>query len=132
MLSKYTRLLAIYAMIIAFGLAVGWGAPRIYAILKPAFNESDYSAHYVGKGSNVVVYGTSTCPYCAKTRDYLRERHIQFADLDVGRDPAARTAYAQLGAETVPVILVGKRRLDGFNATALQSALDAAGHPAAH
>lgn len=129
MISRYLKLGLMYGLIIAAGLAIGWGAPRVYAALKPAFSEGDFSAHYLGKQTNVVLYGTATCPYCIKTRAYLREHNIKFADLDVGKDEQARTAFAQLGAKAVPVILIGKRRLDGFNVTALQSALDAAGHP---
>lgn len=128
MISKYVKLGLVYGLIIAAGLAVGWGGPRVYMALKPAFSEGDYSAHYVGKKTDVVLYGTPTCPYCAKTRAYLQEHHINFADLDVTKDEDARVAFAKLGAKSVPIILIGKRRLDGFNATALQSALDAAGH----
>jgi glutaredoxin len=128
MISKYVKLGLVYGLIIAAGLAVGWGAPRVYMAFKPAFSEGDYSAHYIGRETDVVVYGTATCPYCAKTRAYLLEHHINFADLDVNTDEKARVAFAQLGAKSVPIILIGKRRLDGFSPTALQSALDAAGH----
>jgi glutaredoxin len=116
-------------LIIAVGLFVGWGAPRAYARLKPAFNEGDYSAYYVGRPTNVVLYGTPTCPYCAQSRAYFREHKIQFTDLDVTKDEKAKSEYARLGSRTVPVVLIGKRRIDGFNATALKDALQAAGHP---
>jgi len=131
MIFKYMKQGLMYALIIAAGLAVGWGAPRLYEALKPAYKEGDYSTHYAGRHTNVVVYGTATCPYCAKTRAYLLERHINFADLDVTKDEKARVAFAELGAKAVPIILVGTRKLEGFNPAALQSALDAA-HPPPH
>lgn len=128
MLSKYLKLTIIYGAILAAGLAIGWGAPRAYERLKPAYSEGDYSAYYAGTATNVAVYGTPTCPYCAKARAYLREHHIQFADFDVTTDDKAKRNFVLLGARTVPVILVGRRRIDGFNSPAIQDALEAAGH----
>lgn len=127
MLSKYLKSTAIYGIILAAGLAVGWGAPRIYERLKPAYTESDYSAYYAGTASKVIVYGTPTCPYCAKTRAYLREHQIQFADLDITTNDKAIRDFEKLGSRAVPVILVGRRRIDGFNSSAIQDALKAAG-----
>lgn len=132
MLSKYLKSTAIYGVILAAGLAVGWGAPRVYERLKPAYSEGDFSAYYVGVSTNVVLYGTPTCPYCAKARAYLREHNIRFADLDVTTDDKAKSDFAKLGSRAVPVILVGRRRIEGFHSSALQDALEAAGHPIPH
>lgn len=131
MLSKYLKLTLNYGLILAAGLAIGWGAPRLFERLKPAFSESDYSAFYAGTPGNIVVYGTATCPYCIKARAYLRDKRIPFADLDVAADPKGKSDFAKLGSRSVPVILVGRRRLDGFNPAAMEDALKAAGHSAA-
>lgn len=128
-LSKYLKLAASYGAILAAGLAIGWGAPRVYQKLKPAYSEGDYSAYYAGVATNVIVYGTPTCPYCAKTRAYLREHKIQYADMDITKNEKAKSDFAKLGSVAVPVILVGTRRIDGFNSTALRDALEVAGHP---
>lgn len=129
MLSKYLKSVAVYGLILAAGLAVGWGAPRIYDRLKPSYSKGDFSAYYAGTASKVVVYGTPTCPYCAKARAYLREQNIQFADLDVTTNEKAKRDFAKLGSRAVPVILVGDRRIDGFNSSAIGDALKAAGLP---
>lgn len=129
MVAKYLKSFLTYGAILAAGLAIGWGAPRLYERLKPAYTEGDYSAYYAGTATNVVVYGTPTCPYCAKTRDYLREHHIQFTDLDVTSNPKAKSDFASLGSRNVPVVLIGRRRINGFSPSALQDALNAAGHP---
>lgn len=132
MFSKYVKLTVIYGVILAAGLAIGWGAPRAYAWLKPAYSEGDYSTYYAGTATNVVLYGTPTCPFCAKARAYLRENHIPFADFDITKDDKGKRDFARLGSRSVPVILVGGRRIDGFSSSALQNALEAAGHHIPH
>lgn len=129
MFLKYLKLSVTYVAILAAGLAIGWGAPRAYQWLKPAYSEGDYSAYYAGTATNIAVYGTPTCQYCAKTRAFLSKHHIQFADFDVTKDDKARRDYASLDSKTVPVILVGRRRINGFNEAALKDALEAAGYP---
>ena len=34
----------------------------------------------------VSVYSTPTCVYCAKVKDYLRQRQVKFVEYDVSRD----------------------------------------------
>ena len=128
MISKYLKSAATYGVILAAGLAIGWAVPRVYEQLKPTYSEGDYSAYYTGTGTNVVVYGTPTCPYCAKTREYLQERQIQFTYFDVTTNDKARRDFARLNSRSVPVILVGRRRIDGFKTAAIEAALEAAGH----
>ncbi len=39
---------------------------------------------------NVIVYSTTTCPYCKMLKDYLKEKGIPFAEKLVDVDDAAR------------------------------------------
>lgn len=34
----------------------------------------------------VSVYSTPTCVHCSRLKDYLKERHVKFQDIDVSRD----------------------------------------------
>ncbi|MCF7909911.1 MAG: glutaredoxin family protein, partial [Candidatus Omnitrophica bacterium] len=34
----------------------------------------------------VLVYGTPTCPYCQKVKEYLKENNIDFTNYDVSSD----------------------------------------------
>jgi glutaredoxin len=54
--------------------------------------------------ADVVMYCTPWCPDCRKARAYLRERGIEFAEVDISRDRAAAKrvrAWAN-GSETTP------------------------------
>lgn len=64
---------------------------------------------------NVVMYSTARCGYCKQARQYFTERGIVFTEKKIDSDPAAWEEYQQLNATGVPVILVGRKRMDGFN-----------------
>jgi hypothetical protein len=48
---------------------------------------------------------------------------VPFTEKNVGRDPAARQELMELGLMSLPVILIGDRRLTGFNPTQIDAAL---------
>jgi len=117
-----------YVLILATGLGVGISAPHAVNALKPGYTTGDYRAYYPDKATNVVLYGTATCPYCIQARAYLRERKIAFIDHDLSSSDQGRREFSQLGKGVVPVILVGERLLTGFNQGRLEAALVKAGH----
>ena len=63
----------------------------------------------------VVMYATSWCPYCQQARNYFREQGIPYVEHDIEKDTDARRAYKDFGGRGVPVIFVGKRRMNGFS-----------------
>ena len=77
--------------------------------------------------ARIRMFTTQWCPICKKAKAYLRERGIPFEELDVEASASAKAEYDQLGGKGVPVILVGERRMDGFDAGRMESALAEAG-----
>jgi glutaredoxin len=124
MFSKIAKNLALYALILAGGLAIGHYVPEAVRMLKPKYSEGNFAAYYPDAKARVVVYGTATCPYCAKTRAYLKERNIAFNDFDVDKTDKGKRDFAELGGKAVPVILIGNRKLVGFDQSAIDAALD--------
>lgn len=120
----------LYLLILAAGSGVGYAGPRLVAALKPAYGTGDFSSYFPDAHTKVVLYGTATCPYCTQARAHLRARKIPFADLDVDTSEKGRRDFARLGGKGVPLILVGERRMAGFNKAALDAALAEIGHPA--
>lgn len=114
---------ASYGLIVAAGLGVGYAVNVVPAMLKPAYVEGDYSAYFPNAQTKVVLYGTSWCQYCAKARDYLKTSNIPYVDLDIEQSEQARKQHAALGGGGVPMLLVGDRKMTGFNPSALQSAI---------
>jgi glutaredoxin len=69
---------------------------------------------------NVVMYATSWCPYCKKARKYFQDNGIPYTEYDIEKDARAKRMYDQLGGKGVPVILVGEKRMNGFNVSDLE------------
>ncbi|WP_255756506.1 glutaredoxin family protein [Massilia sp. erpn] len=123
MIGKKIKVVAVYILILVAGLGVGLGLARLPAMFKKPYVEGNYAAYFPDTRTKVVVYGTETCPFCIKTRAYLKERNIAFADLYVDNSEKAKKEFGQLGGGGVPMILVGNRRIEGFNQAALDDAL---------
>lgn len=64
----------------------------------------------------VTVYSTPTCPYCRQAKDYLAQKGVEFADLNVATDLEARNTMVQKSGQLgVPVIEVDGHVIIGFN-----------------
>lgn len=128
--AKTSKTFLSYVLILAAGLGIGASVPHVVDALKSGYTTGDYSAYFPDQKSNVVLYGTASCPYCAQARAFLRERKIAFIDHDLSTSEKGRAEFALLGKDAVPVILVGERLLTGFNPGRLEAALVNAGHTA--
>ena len=70
------------------------------------------------------VYSTTTCPWCVKTKDFLKENNIKFEDINIETDQQAREEmFEKTGQFGVPVIEAGGQVIIGFNKDALKKAL---------
>ncbi len=73
---------------------------------------------------NITVYSTPTCPYCKLAKEYLKEKKIDFKDIDVSADSsAANEMVKKSGQMGVPVIDISGQIIVGWNKTALEEAL---------
>jgi len=77
-------------------------------------NVSD-PATAVGRGEKVIMYSTSWCGYCKKARAYFKSHDIAFLEYDIEKNTQAKRDYKKLGGSGVPVILLGKKRMNGFS-----------------
>ena len=72
----------------------------------------------------VVVYSTPTCPYCTKAKAYLQEKGIEYTEIDVSQDEAARKEMTErTGMMSVPVIDIGGTIVTGFDRDKIDEAL---------
>jgi glutaredoxin len=58
--------------------------------------------------------------------EYLSQKGIAFTERNVGKDPKAREELMALGLLSLPVIIIGDKRLTGFNPKAIDAALGVA------
>ena len=72
----------------------------------------------------VKVYSTPTCPWCHKAKDFLNGNNIQFKDIDVAADEVGRNEMVEKSGQMgVPVIIIGKEVIVGFDKPKIKEAL---------
>ena len=64
----------------------------------------------------VVVYTTSSCPYCHAAKRFLTDKGVKFKEVDVSDDDAMREKLVQLsGQQTVPQIFADGKSIGGYD-----------------
>ena len=55
--------------------------------------------------------------------EYLSQKGVQFTEKNVSRSPEAVQELMSMGVRSLPLILIGDKRLSGFNPKAIDEAL---------
>lgn len=59
--------------------------------------------------------------------EYLSQKGVPFVERNIGKSPEARQELMEMGTMSLPVLLIGDKRLTGFNPAQIDAALGAAG-----
>ena len=74
------------------------------------------------EAAGAVLYTASWCGYCRKAKAWLAAKGIAFREVDI-ETPDGLAAFARAGGgKGVPVLLLGKTRIDGFSVEAYDEA----------
>lgn len=74
----------------------------------------------------VKVYSTPTCPYCVKVKGYLKEKAVEFENVDVSSDQAGLQEMMKVSGQMgVPVVVVDGEVIVGFDKARLDAKLGA-------
>jgi len=126
---KKLRNILLYPIVLLVCLATGlWAGPLFRAgyahvFPEPEFTQGDFSAIYRETGKPVVMFSTSTCPYCRRARALLDDEHIAYQDFVIDQSSQARQRFALFGGSGVPVLLIGSRRIEGFREDTIRDSL---------
>lgn len=72
----------------------------------------------------VKVYSTSTCPYCVRAKQFLKENNIPFEDIDVAINEAAAAEMVRASGQMgVPVLDIEGEIIVGFDKERIKQAL---------
>jgi mycoredoxin len=76
----------------------------------------------------ITMYTTNWCPDCRRAKSFLKERGVEFREVNIEQDPAAEEIVitANRGKRKVPTLQVGDRYFacSPFNAAKLASELN--------
>ncbi len=74
--------------------------------------------------SKVVIYTTSTCGFCARTKEFLKKNKISFTEKDVGADEKSKKEMIKKSGQLgVPVIEIDGKIVVGFDEEKLKDML---------
>lgn len=68
------------------------------------------------ENKTVTVFSTPTCPYCHMAKEYLKEKKVEFKDVDVSKDQQSAIKMVQRSGQMgVPQLWIGDQVVIGFN-----------------
>jgi glutaredoxin len=113
----------------AVGLSLGTQLTSSYRTPSPptAYATGDHAALYAKAGNEVVMYATTTCPYCTKVRDLLAAEGVKYTEYQIDKSEAANAEFTARGGIGVPLLYIGERRIEGFREPTIREALKAIG-----
>ncbi len=65
--------------------------------------------------SEVIIYTTQVCPYCVRAKNLLKQKGVEFTEIDVSHDAALRNQMVEKsgGRRTVPQIFINGQHIGG-------------------
>ena len=100
----FKKILVVFALVLVVQY---WG--EIKNLIYPP---PDFAAGHEGK---VILYATSWCGYCAKTRRLLQENNIDYFEYDIEKSVEGRRQYKSLGGKIISVLLIKGKVVEGYN-----------------
>lgn len=67
--------------------------------------------------SKVVIYTTSTCPYCSAAKNLFKSMNVEYEEINLDGKDALRAQLSQenKGWRTVPMIFINDKFMGGFD-----------------
>jgi glutaredoxin-like YruB-family protein len=77
------------------------------------------------ENKKVIIYSTSTCPYCVMAKEYFNDKKVSYEDKNVGLDrAAAKEMITKSGQMGVPVIDINGEIIVGFQPEVFEKLLN--------
>ena len=71
------------------------------------------------------IYTTPTCPWCKKTKEFLKKNKISYTELNVVDNEKARDQMIEKSGQMgVPVVEIGDKIIVGFNPDEILKSLE--------
>lgn len=106
--SKRTRRTLFVVSIVALGVLLTLVGARAFMIGRElaAASAASASGEAPSTDTRLVVYTTSSCPYCRKAKAWLDEQQIAYVEKNVDSDDRAREEWSKLGGRSVPLFAI--------------------------
>ena len=114
----------IISFIIVLSLYHYWEA--IESVFSPSLSKQQLVTAQLNannQSQKVILYGTSWCSYCQKTREFLAENNIAYTEFDIEKSDEGRQRYDAISGSGIPVLEVNNLVIRGYAPNAILAAL---------
>ncbi len=64
----------------------------------------------------VILFSSGSCPWCSRAKNYLHQNGVRVKEIRVDKDPdAAKDVVRMTGQMGIPVLLIGRAKVVGFD-----------------
>ncbi len=63
----------------------------------------------------VIVYSKNMCGYCVQAKNWLKNKNIEYKEINIEEHPEAREFVISEGHRTMPQIYVDGKSMGGYN-----------------
>lgn len=106
-------------MVIIVLVAIG----LIIVNYKPTIARIHCNDEILSSKPEVIMLSTWWCPYCYQARRYLTNNHISYCEYDIERSAKGEKIFNDINGQAIPVLLVDKYMINGFDETRLERLL---------
>ena len=105
----------IIIVLLALGLYLNWNRIDRFFDGSPAVSAAN---------GEVILYATSWCGYCRKTRELFEEHGVAYKEYDIETSEEGLRQYEALNGNGVPVMSVHGTVIHGYDEDAILAALE--------
>ncbi|CAM3610892.1 glutaredoxin family protein [Marinicrinis lubricantis] len=73
--------------------------------------------------AKAIVYSSTHCNYCAQVKKYLADQGVEYEERNIDLDDKFAEELWNTGMRSVPVTVIGEKKILGFNQTQLNKAI---------
>jgi len=79
------------------------------------------------KQPRITLYSTPGCHHCRQLKQWLQQHQVRFMEMDIQRSGRAFKDFQRHGGRSVPLLLVGEEKIQGFDPKTLPARLHRVG-----
>ncbi|MGZ0052414.1 glutaredoxin family protein [Brevibacillus gelatini] len=72
-----------------------------------------------------IVYSSTNCGFCKQLKTYLAEQNISFEERNIDEKEEYAQELSRLGVMSVPLTVIGEKKILGFNPNRIKKVLAA-------
>lgn len=101
-------------------------AVLVFINYRPSVERVHCTDEILSTQPEVIMLGTWWCQYCYQARRYFTEHNINYCEYDIERSAEGEKLYNEINGRAIPVLLVDKYIINGFDEARLEQLLDKA------